>query len=215
MAISFISAGADNSSTITLGTHQKGDLIIAAGYRNANVNAPRTTERWHFIGDSGGASSSLTVAYLIAESSSETFGAWTNNTADHVLYSIYRSSKIIIPQRVNAAAVAAGFTTGTSTTANYAAANIGVSAWFLGIIGVRLNSNNAETAPAGMTNRTSTAGGSAGEFALHDTNEAVSSWSATEFTLSTSDTWRTAVFALRETNIDVAGGGGEFFHGSF
>lgn len=79
-------------------------------------------------------------------------------------------------------------------------------AWLIGFGAGALNSTTTETAPTGMTNRTSVAGASAGEVGLHDSNGVLTTWSNQNVAVS-SEAWHAWVFEIYDTGIAKAAGG--------
>ena len=84
-----------------------------------------------------------------------------------------------------------------------------LDSWFIGTAGHRSNDTDIEVAPAGMTNRTSIAGGSAGELAVHDTNGTSVAWSATNYVLTagTASSYRSIAAQIVEYEGPAASGG--------
>lgn len=202
MAISFVGAASAAATSLTLPTHQAGDLILLWAYRSGSTTAPTLPSGWIDINSSGNNNNSSRLAYLIATGAGTASGTWTNAT--HISSAVYRADSGNISIGANA-------TTGNSgNTLTYSALTlqdiVGTS-WVVGFAGHR-QATNVETAPTGMTNRTSTAT-TGGESAAHDTNAGVMSWSSQTVSVSPSSGgtqgWRTAVVELIEfDNISLA-----------
>jgi hypothetical protein len=78
VAITLVSsADGTLTSSMTLSTHDTGDLIII-GTRRLNNTPPDLPSGWTNIEASGSDTHSIRVGYKIAASSSETSGTWTN-----------------------------------------------------------------------------------------------------------------------------------------
>lgn len=206
MTVSYVSSSAVEANSITLPTHQAGDLIVI--YAAANPQATITIPSGWIVVSSRQNSASLSsiVAFRIAASSSETSGTWTNAT--HMCVGVYRDTDNYLV--VNGANEAAANPT---TTINYPALPISgagpvmtTNNWVAAFGMASLNSTDFETAPSGMTNRTSLAGASVGEIVLHDTNGTVVSWTATTRTNSGSVSYHTRPFSIEDTGISKAGG---------
>jgi hypothetical protein len=88
MTISYVGSAAAEATSVTLPTHQAGDLLIMFAMRAAN-GLPTIPSGW-FLGGSRTSSSgiSLMIAWKVAASSSETSGTWTNAAA--ILSVVYR-----------------------------------------------------------------------------------------------------------------------------
>jgi hypothetical protein len=142
---------------------------------------------------------------MICESNSEVFGTWTNVTS--VGYLIYRSSNIIYPTRpgvVNNLQDGASGPLSTNTVA-YAVQTLLRNSWVVGVGGIRTIDTDINTPPAGMVNRVSRVGASAGHLVMHDTDGEVASWATTNVTITgTTTSWRSQTIILLETNVPVA-----------
>jgi len=97
MSSSFVSAGAVEGDSITLGTHQAGDVITIFAYSTAG-NTITQPAGFDNVSSSNfeGVLRRSTVGQFIAASSSEVSGTWTNAT--HVAYYVRRptSGKYLI-----------------------------------------------------------------------------------------------------------------------
>lgn len=142
MAISFISAASAAGNTVSMPTHQAGDLIICFAYRDGNTLAPTKPSGWVNAGSTGGNSNSAIVGLKIAESSSEVTGTWTNATG--VVVHVYRG----------AVGASVTFSSGLSSTISYPAKAIqdpGIS-WAAGFAGHRSATNLTTNTPSGGLN---------------------------------------------------------------
>ena len=209
MTTSYVGNAFAQSTSVTLPTHQSGDLIIGFASRITSSTAPSVPAGWYPILIIGGLGSRvITVAYKVAASASEVSGTWTN--AELLGVGVWRDSvNYLIPGAV------ALSTTVSSTTVTYTAIDSGAgvaqrgSNWVAGFCEVASNSLAAETAPTGMTNRGSLAGSGIGlEIAFHDSN-GNTSW-ATSQTAALGGTMASVgvVVELANSGIALAGAGG-------
>jgi hypothetical protein len=206
MAISRVSSASAQATTITIPSHQAGDLIVVATARNndAAVTAPTG---WVRLSSAGGSGISYSIGYKFAQSNSETSGVWTNASILHC--SVYRGSVgVVVPgtATINIANV--------SATIAYAALSqnrIGFSdVWYLGFI-TQLNSTQAiETAPTGMQNINFQSISGVVKSAIHDTNSTNLNWPLTNVILAGSVNHRGAVIQLFEVAYPALGGGGSY-----
>jgi hypothetical protein len=202
MAITYVGAASAESNNVALPTHQAGDLILIYAARAGTTSLPTVPSGWTGTRSATNASGSVIVGFKIATSGSEVSGTWTN--ADSIAAVVYRSDsgKYVVPG-------AASTLQSTSTTISYNVVNShlvvnGNTSWFVGMVWT--NANQAgNTAPSGMTNRTSAAG--TYEIAIHDTNSQQATWT-TNTVATTSVFWRTYVVEVWETEIAIASGSG-------
>lgn len=166
--ISYVGS-ATGSNTVTLPAHQTGDLFVAFAFRDGSSTAPTNASDWTSVSTPSIAlSCSARVSYKIAASGSEGNPTFTNATS--VVVHVYRD------------AIYSSVTTdtGISTTVTYPAMTVsGSDNWYVGFAGHKNTDTSLETAPSGMTNR-STVNDATDEAAGHDTNGPTSSsYSAT------------------------------------
>jgi hypothetical protein len=205
MAISRVSSASAQAATITIPSHQAGDLIFMMAARN-NTTPPTTPAGWIGLSTLGASGSSLVAAFKIASTNSEASGTWTNAVSLHC--ATYRSS---------AGLVMGSFVTSVGNATNNGlvyAANTGYRTglndnWWIGGV-VQLNSaNTLETAPAGMANINVESSSGVWKSALHDTNATqASNWPTTNVTVVNSASWRTFVAQVFEVTGPTFGGGG-------
>jgi hypothetical protein len=207
VAISVISSAAANGDSVTIGTHQAGDTIVIAVYRNNSNVLPTVPTGWVVKTQAGSSANALTMATRIAASGAETAGTWTNATQIGV-WVLRGSVGLLIygGQNVN------GGTAGSGGSINYPAlTNVSTltNQWILAAAGHRSIDTDIETAPSGLTFRASVVGASAGELSLHDSDGNLNTWSSTNYTLTagTSSTYRTAILQVCELDYLPAGGG--------
>jgi hypothetical protein len=205
MAVSFVGSDIAASTSVTIPTHQVGDLIIICAHRHNSSTPATRPSGWGFVQSGGSTSNGTIVCYKNASSTSETSGTWTN--ANLVGVAVYRSTSGLL--------LSVG---GFASTQGTASANIVYQAilavnfradqgvkdsWIVAFAGTRVD-DTANTAPAGMTNRNSLV--STGELAIHDTNGTATSWSTTNVA-ATSITYKTNTMEVYETMFTIPTGG--------
>lgn len=200
MTTSFVSSEFVEANNLTMPSHQAGDLLIAVASRTS-IALMSLPSGWSQLIYSNIGGRVLLVAFKIATSSSETSGTWTN--AELLGVAVYRDdANCIVPGSRN------GNSSISSSNINYPAITNQRSSWVVGICSVSSNSLSAETAPSGMTNRDSIAGGSiALEIAIHDTNSNASSWSSTNVAPGGTIAYASYVFEIFDTGASKSSGG--------
>jgi len=176
MSTSYIGSTFAESDSVSIPSHQAGDLMICFATRSSPTTIA-IPSGWFLLTYTNVTARILAVAWKIAASTSEVSGTWTN--AELMGVGVWRhTTDYLIPQgRLSQ--------TGTNaTTVVYPPINSGAnrqsgSSWVAGMCAVPINSSSAEVAPSGMTNRGSLAGTSSMELALHDTN-ADTSWASNQ-----------------------------------
>lgn len=173
MSLSFIGAGAAQANTVSIPTHQAGDLIVIFAFRDDSTTAPSVPAGFTSAGSNTGTVNSSIIGYKRATSSGETSGTWTN--ALGLVVHVYRGAFTSGPPIIRWAAQ-----TGTANTINYSGITTmyesGGSSWVARFAGTSVTDNSIETAPTGHTNRASAGGsGAVLEVVGHDTNGGVSS----------------------------------------
>ena len=208
MAISRVGSASAQATTITIPTHQSGDLILICAGRN-NTTAPTIPSGWVIMSNTGASGVSSSIGWKIAQSSSETSGTWTNTSVLHCV--VYRGSTGILT--ISSAVGPGG---GTSTSVSYSATTNGLvyrsgvdDNWYIGN-GFQLNSTNSlETAPSGMTNVNVESSAGVWKSVLHDTNASqLSNWAVASTTVATSAAYITRVLQLFEFDGPAFGSGG-------
>ena len=208
MAISRVSSASAQATTITIPSHQAGDLIFIFAGRN-NTTAATVPSGWVQAGSNGASGVSVAAGWKIAQSSGETSGTWTN--ASVLISAVYRADTGIL-----ALSTAAGGATATGTSVSYLTVTNGLvyragslDNWYLGI-GMQLNSaNSLETAPSGMTNVAVESSAGVWKAVVHDTNASqLSNWATAATTVATAAASSTRVYQLFEFDGPTFGGGG-------
>ena len=213
MAISRISEATNNGTTVTPGTHAKGDLILYLAYNQGSVTIPARPANVLGLYSRSGSAGSQQLGWYIADSSSETVGTsgWTN--ADNVTALVYRggSSSIVVPSFLSVS-------TANSATINYAAQVAGtlkeqaLDLWLAGFCMSNSTANNLSTlAPSGMASVNNSVGANF-EVATYDTNATrTTAWPSTNVTAANSAVYFAIVLELLEVDHKVTGGGGGIF----
>lgn len=213
MSISYISSASAESDSVSMPTHQAGDLLVMWAYRASGATRVVAPAGWKYATMRSNVAQSSVLCYRTAESSSEVSGTWAN--AELVEVSVYRDTANYLSLG-GVSAFSATATTNVqftsimppSTQTNALNTMRTSSTWVIGCVGVVANTSDIQTPPAGMTNRVNLAGAGSIESSMHDTNGDVASWPATSHTQSVSSAYHTAVAEIVDTNIPKASGGG-------
>lgn len=191
--VTFINAASAGATTITIPTHQVGDLLVIFAYRDGGNTAPTIPIGWTTIGSAiGGSQNSSVLAYKIATATNDPSGTWTNATG--LVAHVYRGQNTINPIGANSEIGA-----NNSTTVAYPSLTMvqtDGSSWVVGFAGHRSTNTALETPPAGMTNRTNIVN-AINEVSGHDTNDGVSSWSTLNVSVAGSASgWRARMLEI-------------------
>ena len=203
MTISFVGAQGNTEATVTIPTHQSGDLILLFAYKDGSATsittptAGGTVPTWISINFGGSSFNSVNFRYAVATGSNTTSGTWT--TATEIFCLVYRGTKNI------GASAAANSTTNVISYPALTLNRTDSTSWIVGVAGHR-SATNVEQAPSGMTNRVS----SGTEAAGHDTNGTVSSWSAQTVTVNASSGWRSVTVELRDASLSLGCDAGSY-----
>lgn len=217
MAISYVGGASAAATTLTLPSHNAGDLIFGFAWHSpTNTGTPAVPSGWYMVRNitrsSGVSARTGVLGYKIAQSNSETSGTW----ASAILLGcvVYRDTAEYISVggwNVNADNTGTAFNYPALTANGSLQSNntiLGPNTWVVGFGGINSNALSLETPPSGMTNRVNIAGASVGELAIHDTNGNVASWSQTATVLSSADYGSAiTVEILRTGHLKTAGGG--------
>lgn len=185
------------TTSLTIPTHQAGDLIVAFAFRDGSATPPSLPSGQGWLSPSNatraGTSCSHRTAYKIAAGSSEATGTFTN--ASSLIVVVYRGVNLNQPIGTNTV------NSGASTSIGFAATNplnLDGSSWLLGFCGHRSADVSITTAPSGMSNVTSVSDAT-DECAAHDTNAGrTTNWSATNASVGgTSSGWTSHVLEIR------------------
>ena len=210
MAISRVGSGSAQATTITIPSHQAGDLIIIAANRN-NTTPPTVPSGWVTQISSGASNVGNSIGWKLAKTNAETSGTWTNASALHV--AVYRADTgILTVSSALSATLATSATITYPTTVNGLTYRAGVlDNWYFATA-FQLNSTNSlETAPTGMANINVESSAGVWKSVTHDTNASqLSSWTQQTVTLTTSATYLARLIQLFEFDGPDFGGGGGF-----
>lgn len=218
MTVSYVGSASNESSSLTLPTHQAGDLIIVCALRTSSSSNAVVPSGWTLIGVNAGLNSdNLTIAYRIATSAATVSGTWTD--AEFMVAVVYRDSVnyLAAGYRNGSRSVVGGSTTPSFTAKLAWNSNtvpgsesirmVQATSWVVGIVSSTSNAVSLVPVPSGMTNRVAATGASTRQIAVHDTNSNVSSWTSATSTLSSAVPWITSVFDLIDTGIAKASTG--------
>lgn len=207
MTVSFVGSASAEATSITLPSHQAGDLIVIFAGRTGSTGAPSVPAGWRFAAQSSQSgvtppAIAASVGWKIAASSAETSGTWTN--ADMVLAVVVRDdANLLVIGGI-------GKTTGLSTTVNYQPllANSGqsiqgmrwTSSYVLLPVMATSNTSDIDTPPTASTSKiVSLAGTAAIEMAIHRTNTEVASFASTNYTANESVRYATWTIEILDT----------------
>ena len=208
MTITYVSAASASAESLTLPSHQAGDLLLLFAYRANSTAQPTQVSGWLGTGTSLGTTNFIGAWWKIATSSSEVSGTWTNTTQIACL--VYRpaSGYTLAVTCFSGGGGTAGVG-GLITYPVFTQISTPFDSWLVGAAGHRQINTDIEVAPSGMTNRTSTAGGSIGELTVHDTNTTQQSWPGTSYTLTTgtSSGYRSGVVQIASMPVVASSGG--------
>jgi hypothetical protein len=186
MAISFVSADSvyGDGSTLTMPTHQSGDLILLMAARRSNtLPSEETGENWTAITTAQtGSTMSARFAYKVAASGSENVGTWTN--AEMVIVAVYRGQHASDPLGGSLASTATA-----SNQMSYGGITMDVTdgtSWVMAFgIHRTATTTGGQAPPTGMSNREDS-GAVAPRTGAHDTNAGVTEWTTQVVTASAS-----------------------------
>jgi len=217
MTIQFVGAASAEAASVTLPTHQAGDLIVLFAWNGGSLTVPTNPSGWFVIrrwSRSNNANRAGVIAYRMATSAAETSGTWTN--AALIGVAIYRDDVNILAlggDRCNTEINSTNFPYNglpiyTSIANNTLGKMRSESGWVIGIGGANINDQSLETPPSGMINRTNLAGASINEISIHDTDGNVSSWPSTNVTLASTTVGVSCVLEIFDSGIAKSSGGG-------
>lgn len=202
MAITFVSSASAASNTVTMPSHQAGDMIVIQTFNKSSVTIPTAVSGYKSY-TSTGTASAVRYSYKIAASGSETVGTWTDATA--ITVSVYR---ILSSESWLAPVVYTDSGTGTSMT--YAEGSFygtyffprerNTEAWMLRFACHATATNVGSTTPTGWMSR----GSAGGAFAM-DSGRGVPEDTALDIggdsiAVDTSGEWNLATIQLRAWN---------------
>jgi hypothetical protein len=225
MTVSYVGATSAEATSVTLPSHQAGDLIVMWALRYGSTTPPLIPAGWNYryLSQRAGGLASLGVAISCktALSSAETSGTWTNAT--HLLAAVYRDDTDYLtlgcPNYRRATVTTLVYNPKlVATTVGNAEGSLGTamsvsSGWVLGLILTHLNTAGIDTPPTGMTHRHMLTGATQGRLALADTDAAVSSFTSASVTVAATTEYITNVVEIVDTGTPKASAGGLFVAG--
>lgn len=224
MTVSYVGASSAEATSLTLPSHQAGDLIVMWAMRYGSISAPIIPSGWNYryLSTRQGSLATLTVALAAktATTNAETSGTWTNGT--HLLAAVYRDDTDYLslgcPMYQRGTGTALAYLAKTASTVNNGTGSLGTSmsvstGWVLGLALAHSNTAGIDTPPTGMTHRHMLTGATQGRLALADTNAAVSSFTAANVSVSSSIDYLTNVVEIIDTGVPKSSGGGLFVSG--
>lgn len=183
--ISYVGNNTAAASTVTIPTHQTGDLIIIFAANSAASTQPTIPGGWTSVTTFATVGAfGTSCGYKIAASGSETSGTWTN--ADRMAVIVYRGV-LGVGNTASDGNNVAGVTM-TYPAVTFAVGNGSSWACTLGLTKGVVSPG----VPAGTTSRLSATTAN-----LSDTNAGVTGWSATNVTIG-SALWATVVLELKD-----------------
>lgn len=82
MAVSYVSsAGEENTSITSMPSHQAGDLLLCAAWRDGDTTIPSLPAGWVSLAATSSSPMAVRLGAKIAQSAAETSGTWANATA--------------------------------------------------------------------------------------------------------------------------------------
>jgi hypothetical protein len=193
--IQLIDSAYVSGTSITIPTHQAGDVLIIWSTR-ANSTPPTIPVEWTPIHSSGASSTSIAMGYFVAVDDATVSGTWTN--AAHMVCVVYRGVASI-----GTIGSASGLITASSTEdANFATIALSETngtSWVLGAIVARDLITGLNNTPGGMTH---IKGATSFKFISgKDTRAGVTSFAATTQSLTNTDVtdraYRTVTLELK------------------
>jgi hypothetical protein len=212
MSITFIGSAGVEANSITLPTHQAGDLIIIYAFRAASA-IPSIPSGWFSVyarASASGGNRGTHIGYKVAATSGETSGTWTNASALFAIVYRHDTNYLIIGGDAsgasNSTSLPYGLLNGYNSQNNDdrfrgESSRVGLGVWAL------TNNADLEQAPSGTTNRANYVGATY-EAAWHDTNTAAASYAGATITLNNAVVALTTTVELLDTGIAKSSGGG-------
>lgn len=194
MALSRIGVASTEATTITIPVgHQAGDLLIIFAFRDGSTTNPTIPAGWTSITNTtDGTTCSVSAAWKIAISSTDTSGTWTSTTG--LICFVFRG------QATNKTPIGTfSPSAGATNTVTYGVLDplkCPGTSWVIAFAGHRSIDTTLETAPTGLVNQTNTVGALA-EYAGHDSNGVINSWPSTNVALTgTASGWQTMMIEI-------------------
>jgi hypothetical protein len=189
MSISFVGATSAEANSVALPSHQAGDLLIVFAWRHDSTIVPSIPTGFfsaYNAATTAGGNRSGVLAYKTCDSAAEVSGTWIN--ADMIAACVYRhATNHLAIGGVNAQVTFNGTTVTVqglvvSTQNNNVTKLRSGEAYRFNAIGCRQNNSDINQAVAGLAQRVSLAGASAGHIVIHDSNALLNSWAGINIT---------------------------------
>ena len=216
VAISFVGSASAESDSLTLPTHQAGDLLLifaAHATGGASSTQPIIPSGWNSASNRNAVSHALRTAWKIASESGTPSGTWTNAT--HIACAVYRHTDNFM-----AVGAATNFAANTTTARNWDSLDIQTSGFDAGNAIMRFTDSwavlalltefigsNDSTPPTGYTHREQLVGATFGELNIFDSNAAVASTNPSR-TSNTSARYLSSTTEISALTISKSMGGG-------
>lgn len=208
MSITYVGAAQAAASSLTLPSHQAGDLLLLHVGREGSATAPTPVNDWVLISSTSTTNIIVQLWAKVANSASEVSGTWTNASFMGCIALRSSSSLVVRPGQALATGSTVGSGGATAWNSILESPSTG-DRWVILTIQHRSNDTDIETPPSGFTNRCGIAGGAAGEFAMHDSNGDSAATTATRnLTAGTSAAQRNIICEVIETQQPLSSGGG-------
>jgi hypothetical protein len=205
MTTSFVGSATAEANSITLPTHQAGDLIIVPALNASGAN-PTVPSGWFPIvanSSSVGVTRGCVVGVKVAASSSETSGTWTNATLISAFVYRHTTNYLLTggynQQNINTSTATLTGLVAAATTASQI--KMFSSSWAMRGVWAAQNDRDIEQAFSGFTQRASIVGTSVGELVIHDSAANVSSVANATFTYNNTVNGGHFVMEILDTGI--------------
>ena len=191
--------------------HAIGDLILGIATNDGAVTVPTKPAGWTSLWSAGSGASAIAVYYKYAQSTAETFGAWTN--ANHVSATIWRGSAntIVWPWFVQTQSA----TSATMAWAAQAAGTFRIDSEDNVLVAYghnRSSTNNLGQTLGSLTNLFEQGDGANYQVCAKYQLARTTIWSSTNLTLASSVLYRAVMLCLTEQTAYGVGGGSASFN---
>lgn len=206
MTIALQASSTVNASTGTMISHDVGDLLLWFAYNDGATVIPTVPAGWVTRFSQSLGTGSYVMAYKFAQTSSESYGTWTN--ADQIFASVWRGgpNTLVFPNYISGGAATATtviYSAQTPGTFQTGASDQALIAWTQ-----MRNVVNVLTSPSGMTLAQSATDGSVWQTRLDYQLNRTTIWPTTNVTVANLALYRTLVFGLVESPIYSVSSGG-------
>lgn len=199
MATSRIGTATVTGTSITLPSHQAGDLILMYAYRSTSAISLSPPNGWFFGPSLAGGGATSLIAWKIAASAAEVSGTWTSFEA--LLAVVYReTTNYLLPGG------SMGPSSQSTATPSYNAIIAptsfrGSASYVAAFVGVRGVDRDVQTvAPTGMANITSLAA-SGRAIGMHETTSTAASWTTQTTTATGSSGYHVIMLEIHNSAI--------------